>query len=700
MTRISKKGAALAAMLMILCMGCGGVAQSSGADGDGGNVSTFNALIPKWVEENNVVPNPYFSAGEASIHNDIYSSDVTAKAMPLGIYPEIIEGVALDSPNSPPAFFYDNEGRAIAPYSQLMGDGSVMAGGIAIRDMDSPTLEVKGKFQPYLDDNGTRYGIQISYAFVDKDNYFVGPTTHGHVIMIKTTDEQGDILPVFEKILDVDIVAGAVEAFGEEIDQNLLSVTYDYEGNIWFVTGGFHKNPAYSKAGFLGYLDRAYIDRYIDGEKDLDPRAYLHYMKLADGENAENGIAAHPEGCVILTNQACYLLEAAEGAVNTRWRTAYESAGGKKAQEGSEITGAGLAWGGGSSPTLTGELALFTDNQDVVELIAVEIRTGETVARIPVLDLGDDVTVSVENSICVYAADSNRTAVLVCNWYGAGNATLFGPDADSSIQSFNNIYDDNWRANGSAYLMPGVERVDIIKNEDGTYRAQSIWRRDDLKDTCMIKFSTGAGYYYGYTQDEATSQWGFFALDFDTGETVLWVPASSMPSYNNIAVGIMQGDNGNSVYSPTNSQTLVRLQDRFAYLPDAPQEKLDITRMKRRVIGEEEFSHAAKADGAPATYLLSATAEHTGEECTIAFRVNGLSGRRGEYTGYYATTGEALKKIENLRITDETGREITDDEQMTETAIYEMHVTVKAQGDMDLDGQEGCITVAVMLAAR
>ena len=178
-----------------------------------------------------------------------------------------------------------------------------------------------------------------------------------------------------------------------------------------------------------------------------------------------------PEGCVILTNQACYLLKSAGDEVKVRWRVPYESSGGKGAREGSQVTGAGLAWGGGSSPTLTKELALFTDNQDVVNLIAVDLKTGKTVAKTPILELGGDTVVSVENSISVYAPDSQRASVLVCNWYGAGNAAIFNPDADSSIQSFDNLYDDNWREKGSAYLMPGVEPVSYTHLD--VYKRQS-----------------------------------------------------------------------------------------------------------------------------------------------------------------------------------------------------------------------------------
>ena len=38
------------------------------------------------------------------------------------------------------------------------------------------------------------------------------------------------------------------------IDQNLLSIIYDYDGNLWFVTGGFRIYPARNPAGFIGYL--------------------------------------------------------------------------------------------------------------------------------------------------------------------------------------------------------------------------------------------------------------------------------------------------------------------------------------------------------------------------------------------------------------------------------------------------------------
>lgn len=684
----------------LLCSGCQSHEAEQTEDTVQAQIEKSEALVPNRMEPNQVAQNPYLSDAEASIHNDIYNSDVTAQAMPVGIYPEITESIAKDSPNSPPAFFYDNYGNAIVPYSQILENGATLSGGIAIRDVDSPDVDVKGRFQPYLDDNGAKYGIQISYSFVDADNYLIGPATNGHIVMIRTSDENGDTLPIFEKVLDVDVITAAVSALGEDIDQNLLSLVYDYSGNLWFVTGGFHKNPEYSKAGFCGYLEREYIDRCIAGETQLDPTAYLHYMKLGDGENAENGLSAHPEGCIILTNQACYLLEEKEDVVNVRWSVPYESSGGKAAVPETGITGAGLAWGGGSSPTLTNDLVLFTDNLDTVNLIAVDIKTGETVAKTPVLDLGEDVIVSVENSISVYSSDEALTSVLVCNWFGAGNAGLFAADADSSVQSYDNLYDDNWRAEGSSYLMPGVERIDVIKNEDGTYEAKQIWCRNDLKDTSMIKLSTGAGYYYGYTQDEETSQWGFIALDYDTGETVWWMPVSEEPQYNNIAVGIMQGDSGNSIYCPTNSQTLVCLRDRFVYLPDSPDTELDITKLERTILTEAELKEASGKTLTPASELLSAELSEAEQGQTVAFRINGLDGIRSDFHAYYMDADGKLAELENMLLTDETGRDIPQNEELIPEGIYEVRLSGEDISEYYLDAENGNVAVQIILVTE
>lgn len=175
-----------------------------------------------------------------------------------------------------------------------------------------------------------------------------------------------------------------------------------------------------------------------------------------------------------------------------------ESAGAKVSKEGDKTTGGGLAWGGGCSPTLTPELVLFTDNQEIVNLIALDMKTGEVVASMPVLDdLPEGYQVAVENSAIVYDDGQGKVSTIVCNWFGAGNAGLANPDSDSSIQSYANIYDMNWLTKGNSMIAPGVERVDTIKTENG-YEMKSVWSRNDLSDTSIMKLSTATGYIYGY----------------------------------------------------------------------------------------------------------------------------------------------------------------------------------------------------------
>ena len=95
------------------------------------------------------------------------------------------------------------------------------------------------------------------------------------------------------------------------------------------------------------------------------------------------------------------------------------------------------------------------------------MKTGEIVASLPVLDdLPGGYQVAVENSAIVYDDSEGTVSTIVCNWFGAGNAGLADPNNDSSIQSYANIYDQNWLMKGNVMIAPGVERVDTMKTAD------------------------------------------------------------------------------------------------------------------------------------------------------------------------------------------------------------------------------------------
>ena len=525
------------------------------------NTAQTSELPIKTLTQKVIDENPYMAASDSNIHHDCYNTDSTDEVLPVGIYSEINVSYEKTNANASPAIFFDSYGHAVVP----------LLGGLAIRDINAEETQTLGYFSPKQHDNGD-YLIQSSYSFVDESNRLVCPTNNNHVLMLKAIDEDGNVLPEFEKVLDIDIKAAAEAALGKTLDQNLLAVVFDYEGNLWFATGGFRIYPDRKQQGAMGYISRTAIDAILNGEEtDLSEAVFVY--ELAPGEGAENGIAASKDGAVILTNQNCYLLQADNG-VKKIWETPYESAGAKESKEGDETTGGGLAWGSGCSPSLTKDLVMFTDNQETVNLLALDMKTGEVVASLPVIDeLPEGSQVSVENSAIVYDNGAGTVSTIVCNWFGAGSANLGKEDSDSSIQSYTNIYDENWLKQGNKMITPGVERVDTIKTEDG-YEMKSIWCRSDLSDTSMLKLSTATGYIYGYVQNLETGMWQYIILDFETGETVFSMDVASKPMYNNMAIGMYAGNSGNSLYCPTGYLELLRLQDRFVYLPEMPYRRL------------------------------------------------------------------------------------------------------------------------------
>ena len=646
------------------------------------NTAQTSELPIKTLTQKVIDENPYMAASDSNIHHDCYNTDSTDEVLPVGIYSEINVSYEKTNANASPAIFFDSYGHAVVP----------LLGGLAIRDINAEETQTLGYFSPKQHDNG-EYLIQSSYSFVDESNRLVCPTNNNHVLMLKATDEDGNVLPEFEKVLDIDIKAAAEAALGKTLDQNLLAVVFDYEGNLWFATGGFRIYPDRKQQGAMGYISRTAIDAILNGEEtDLSDAVFVY--ELAPGEGAENGIAASKDGAVILTNQNCYLLQADNG-VKKIWETPYESAGAKESKEGDETTGGGLAWGSGCSPSLTKDLVMFTDNQETVNLLALDMKTGEVVASLPVIDeLPEGSQVSVENSAIVYDNGAGTVSTIVCNWFGAGSANLGKEDSDSSIQSYTNIYDENWLKQGNKMITPGVERVDTIKTEDG-YEMKSIWCRSDLSDTSMMKLSTATGYIYGYVQNLETGMWQYIILDFETGETVFSMDVASKPMYNNMAIGMYAGNSGNSLYCPTGYLELLRLQDRFVYLPEMPYRKVDLDQAMRNVLSQEKFA----ADGGLGDvegWLNTITIENVHPNTTVAIRMKGISGETGSLKLYAYGTDGTLKEVpaEKWHIQTEDGE--TPDT-LTEDVLYEVHMTVEDGGDFDLSETEKEIKISAVM---
>ena len=682
---MKKRMAMLALTALMLTMASNGTAGMVHAEDEAKENSTAEVRVPiKSLSPKAIDENPYMANSDSNIHHDCYNSDTTDAVLPVDIYSEINVSYEKVNPNASPAVFFDTYGHAVVPF----------LGGLAIRDINAEETQTEGYFSPKQQDGGG-YLIQSSYSFVDESNRLVCPTSNNHVLMLKATDEEGNVLPEFEKVLDIDIKAAAEKALGKTLDQNLLSVVFDYDGNLWFATGGFRIYPDRKQQGTFGYISRSAIDAILNGEeKDLSDSVFVY--ELAPGEGAENGIAASKDGAVILTNLNCYLLQADNG-VKKVWETPYESVGAKDSHEGDETTGGGLAWGSGCSPSITRDLVMFTDNQKTVSLMALDMKTGEVVASMPVIDeLPEDVQVSVENSAIVYDNGEGTVSTIVCNWFGAGSANLAKEDNDSSVQSYENIYDVNWLRQGNKMIMPGVERVDTIKTEDG-YEMKSIWCRSDLSDTSMMKLSTATGYVYGYVQNLETGMWQYIMLDFETGETVFSMDVANKPGYNNMAIGMYAGNSGNALYCPTGYLELLRLQDRFVYLPDMPYRKVDLDQAMRNVLSQEQFE-ADGGQGSVAGWLNTVTIENVHPNTTVVLRMKGISGSAEEMKLYAYDANGTLQEVasELWHIQKENG-EIP--ETLSENELYEVYMTVEDGGTMDLSETEKEIKISAILGA-
>lgn len=160
-------------------------------------------IADKSTCEKAVDANPYMASGDTNIHHDGYNTDTTDSVLPVAIYPEINVSYEKVNANASPAIFFDTYGHAIVP----------LLGGLAIRDINADETTTEGYFSPKQHDTGD-YVIQSSYSFVDESNRIVCPTSNNHVLMLKATDEDGNVLPEFEKVLDIDIKAAAEEKLG------------------------------------------------------------------------------------------------------------------------------------------------------------------------------------------------------------------------------------------------------------------------------------------------------------------------------------------------------------------------------------------------------------------------------------------------------------------------------------------------------
>ena len=148
-------------------------------------------------------------------------------------------------------------------------------------------------------------------------------------------------------------------------------------------------------------------------------------------------------------------------------------------------------------------------------------------------------------------------------------------------------------------------------------------------------------------QDVDSGMWQYIVLDFETGKTALTVDVASLYGYNNMAIGMYAGRDGNKLYCPTGYKELLRLQDRFVYLPELPYRKVDLDQAARNVLAQEQFAQDG-GEGTVASWHNTATICNVHPNTMVAFRMNNLSGNVSDLTLYaYGADGKLERLPQN-----------------------------------------------------
>ena len=103
-----------------------------------------------------------------------------------------------------------------------------------------------------------------------------------------------------------------------------------------------------------------------------------------------------------------------------------------------------------------------------------------------------------------------------------------------------------------------------------------------------MKLSTATGYIYGYVQDLDT---GLCLMIRRAPRSALFPYTTLFRSkygYNNMAIGMYTGSNGNTLYCPERYLAPLRFQDRLVYPPALPYREDDLDQAARNVLSQDQ----------------------------------------------------------------------------------------------------------------
>ncbi len=408
------------------------------------------------------VPRHPFMApnGLSNLHDDAYQTDTYRWAGPLGARTTAGSALFLRECAS---IAFDSRGRLVTVCVGLDKPVLAMLQPRTLRVLATMDLPLRPPSpNPFQDFSGG------GYFYLDHLDRAVISAGNRHILVVGETG--GTANPGFALRRDYDVTAAVPSG------DALISALPAWGGRIWFA----------SKQGVVGTVDPS------DGR----------LRSIDTGEPIGNSFAVDESGGVfIVTNEAMYRFDAADGRPVVTWRQKYANIGTVKPGQ--------TQAGSGTTPTLIGRrYVTITDNADPMNVLVYQRQRGVSgprlVCRQPVFNKGASAT---DQSLI-----ASRNSIIVENNYG-----YTGPPSTM---------------NGGV-TAPGLERVDFDRDR---HTCHSVWRGNQRAPSVVPKLSLRAGLVYTYTKprrDDMIDAWYLTAVDFDTGKTVFSRLAGAGFGYNN-----------------------------------------------------------------------------------------------------------------------------------------------------------------------
>jgi hypothetical protein len=403
---------------------------------------------------------------------------------------------------------YDDGGRAA--WSTVTGADA------AIVKFDHETFEIIDWYVPgdrEVDPPNFTLGLSGAYTAIDSENRFIVGRTRFVSFFVDSVE--GDRLSPIELEKRVFMPD---EVFCNESDV-IAGMSLTYDGQLAFATelGNLFVIPSDADPNDLGEIP------VISTNQDC---ATADEAAL---EIVSNSVAIDENGGIyVLTSVAMYRFDWDGSALSLAWRAEYQSA----EEVPSPIR---LGPGSGSTPSLMGTAAdddrfvVITDGLGLMNLVLFwrdevpadwdPIAPGKDpriACEIPI-DFGTGATEAIsEQSVAVRGYSAVVVNDLLSNpTINPPSMLALGALAQNSVSALEGGIPDK--------APFGLERIDW---DPETRTCETVWANSEVSVPNGIpSISHGSGLVYGAGQ--RNGQWGLEGLDFETGESRLWVEAGS-----------------------------------------------------------------------------------------------------------------------------------------------------------------------------